>query len=104
MKTTLKLIMLFSFFLLCLSCAEKQYLTGIWEGDGASLTVVKEGDMYYIRCKAVYLATEFLEGEYWGKLEDGEIKTGKFDAGNIMYLKERDQLFFGGITFKRVEY
>jgi|LFRM01.2.fsa_nt_gb hypothetical protein len=104
MKTTLKLIFLSTFLFVLSSCQEKQYLTGLWEGDGVSLTIVKEGDMYYIRCSADYLTTEFLEGEYWGKFEDSEIKTGNNETGNILYLEERDQLFFGGITFNRVNF
>ena len=101
MKFSYKILILVGALLLLSSCKEKHHLTGIWEGDGVSLTIVKEGDMYFIYCKN---PDGILSGEYTGKLKDGEINIGSSTIGNIMYTKERDQLFFAGASLSRLKY
>ncbi len=101
MKLTNKIFILICALLLTVSCKEKKHLTGIWEGDGVSLTIVKEGDMYFIHCKN---PNGILSGEYTGKLKDGEINIGNSTIGNIMYSKERDQIFFAGASLNRLKY
>lgn len=100
MKFTYKILILVSVLLLLSSCKEKQHLTGIWEGDGVTLTIVKEGDMYFIHCEN---PSGILNGEYTGKLKDGEINIGNSTIGNIMYSKERDLLFFAGTSLSRLK-
>lgn len=101
MKTLYKILLLIIPLIMISSCSKKTHLTGIWEGDGLSLTIVKEGEIYLIHCKN---PDGILSGDYVGKFEDGEINIGNSTIGNIMYSKESDKLFFAGVYLVRTKY
>ena len=84
-----------------MACKDREpELSGEWKSSNRTLSVIKEGDEYFIKISN----TNYLDGldlKYSGKYQDGIIKIGQSKTGDITYSKERDLLYFNGEEYSR---
>ncbi len=75
-------------------------LTGEWHGNrdyGNQLSIKMDGENYIINFDGTGGGPETFAGKY----ENGIIKTGNTQYGDITYSKDQDKLYFDGVEFSR---